>query len=72
MNHNNMNTQIFFNIKYDLNGHGRSQMVTFMFILTLTYVFMDNFLSLFSLAIKICIIEVYLLKYYFESHLIYK
>ena len=38
-----MNTQIFNLIKNDLNGHRRSQNVTFMFILTLTYVLMDNF-----------------------------
>ena len=44
-----MNTQIFYLIKYDLNGHLRSQKVTFMFILTLTYVLMDNFLYLFLL-----------------------
>jgi hypothetical protein len=42
-----MNTQIFQPFKYDLNGDWRSQKVTFMFILTLTYVLMDNFLSLF-------------------------
>ena len=47
INANIMNTQIFHLIKYDLNGHWRSQKVTFMFILTLTYVLMDNFLSLF-------------------------
>ena len=46
MNANIMNTQIFNLIKYDLNGHCRSQKVTFMFILTLTYVLMDNFLTL--------------------------
>ena len=43
-----MNTQIFHFIKYDLNGPRRSQQVTFMFILTLTYVLMDNCLSLFN------------------------
>ena len=42
-----MNTQIFHLIKYDLNGHLMSQNVPFMFILTLTYVLMDNLLSLF-------------------------
>ena len=42
-NANIMNTQIFHFIKYDFNGHWRSQNVTFMFILTLTYVLMDNF-----------------------------
>ena len=47
MNANIMNTQIFNPIKYDPNGHCRSQKVTFMFILTLTNVLMDNFLSLF-------------------------
>ena len=46
-----MNTQIFNLIKYDLNGNWRSQNVTFMFILTLTYVLIDNFLSLFSLYV---------------------
>ena len=45
-----MNTQIFHLIKYDLNDNWRSQNVTFMFILTLTYVLMDNFLSLFVLC----------------------
>ena len=45
-----MNTQIFNFIKYDLNGHLRSQKVTFMFIITLTYVLMDNCLSLFLLT----------------------
>ena len=38
-----LNTQIFHLIKYDLNGHSRSQNVTFMFIITLTYVLMDNY-----------------------------
>ena len=42
-----MNKQIFDLIKYDLNGHWRSQKVTFMFVFTLTYVLMDNILSLF-------------------------
>ena len=42
-----MNMQIFHLIKYDLNDHWRSQNVTFMFILTLTYVLIDNFLSLY-------------------------
>ena len=46
-----MNTQIFQLIKYDLNGHGRSQNITFMFNLTITYVLMDNFLSLFQFLI---------------------
>ena len=34
--------QIFNLIKYDLNGYWRSQKVTFMFILTLTFVLMDK------------------------------
>ena len=34
-------------IKYDLNGHWRSQKVTFRIILTLTYVLVANFWSLF-------------------------
>ena len=42
------NTKIFHLFKYDLNGPWRSQNVTFMFISTMTYVLMDNFLSLFS------------------------
>ena len=45
MNANIMNTQIFYLIKYDPNGHLRLKKVTFMFILTLTYVPMENFLS---------------------------
>ena len=45
MNANIMNTQIFHFTKYDLNGQRRSQKVTFMFSLTLTYGLMDNFLS---------------------------
>ena len=49
MNANIMNTQIFYIMKYHLNGHQRSQKVTFMFISTLTYVLMDNFLSLFQI-----------------------
>ena len=40
VNANIMNTQIFHLIKYNLN-------VNFIFILTLTYVLLDNFLSLF-------------------------
>ena len=48
MNAEITNTHIFYLIKYDLNGHIGSQMVTFMFILTLIYVLMGNFLSLFS------------------------
>ena len=47
MNANIMNTQISYFVKYDLNGHWRSQNVALMFILTLTYVLKDNFLSLF-------------------------
>jgi hypothetical protein len=43
-----MNTQKFQLINYDLNSHWRSQKITFMFSLTLTYVHMDNFLSLFE------------------------
>ena len=55
MNANIMNTQIFHLIKYDLNGHLGPQGVTFMFILTLTYALMDNFLSLFIfLFINLC------------------
>jgi hypothetical protein len=46
MNANIMNTQICMTSKVI---EGRSQKVNFMFILTLTYVLMDNFLSLFSL-----------------------
>ena len=46
VNANFVNTQIFHFITYDLNGHERSQNVTFMFFLTLTNVLMDNFLSL--------------------------
>ena len=46
---NFMNAQIFYSIKYDLNGQWRSQKVTFMFILSLTYVLMDNFLFTFSI-----------------------
>ena len=42
-----MYSQVFNLIKYDLNGHWRSQNVTFMFILTLTFVLMDNYLSFF-------------------------
>ena len=53
MNANIMNTQIFHLIQYDLNGHLRSQNVTFMFILNLTYVLMDNFLSLFFLFVTL-------------------
>ena len=53
MNDNIMNTQIFHLIKYDLNVHWRSQKVTFMFSLTLTYVLMDNFLSLFTMILII-------------------
>ena len=52
MNANIMNTQIYTFNKYDLNGHWRSQKVTFMLILTLTYVLMDNFLSLFMIEGK--------------------
>ena len=52
MNAKIMNTQIFHFIKYDLNGHQRSQKVTFMIILTLPYVLMDKFLSLFNNVIK--------------------
>ena len=47
MNANIMNTQIYHLIKYDLNSYSRSQKATFMFILNLTYVLMDNFLSLY-------------------------
>ena len=55
MNANIMNTQIFYLIKYDLKGHWGSQKFTVMFILTLTYVLMDNFLSLFIfLFINLC------------------
>ena len=54
MNSKIKNTQIFYLIKYDLNGHWRSQKVTFMFILILTYVLMDNLLSLFYFK-DICI-----------------
>ena len=43
-----MLTFIFHLIKYDLKGHWRSQKLNFMFILiSLTYVLMDNFLSLY-------------------------
>ena len=49
-NNNIMNSQIFHFIKYDHSGHRRSQNVTFMFILTLTYVLMDNVLSLFQIS----------------------
>ena len=52
MNPNIMNTQIFHLIKYDL-----TQKVTFMFILTITYVIMDNFLSFFRDKIDINYIE---------------
>ena len=38
-------------ILYDLNGHWRSQNVTFMFIPTWTHVPLDNFLSLFVIYI---------------------
>ena len=48
MNANILNIHIFHLFKYDLNGHCRSQKVTFMFILILTYVLMDKFLSLFK------------------------
>ena len=34
---------LFPSIKFDLKGNLRSQKVNFMFILTLTYVLMDNF-----------------------------
>ena len=34
MNANIIKAQIFYLIKYDLNGHSRSQNVTFMFIST--------------------------------------
>ena len=47
-----MNMQIFNFIKYDLNGHRRSQKISFMFMLTLIYVLMDNFLFLFFFKIK--------------------
>jgi hypothetical protein len=47
INANLMNTQIFHLIRYDLKGHWRSKKVNFMFILILTYVLLDNFLSLF-------------------------
>ena len=53
MNANIMNMQIFHLFKYDLKGHWRSQKVTFMFILTLTYILMDGFWSLF-LHISTC------------------
>ena len=43
MNANIMNTQTFILIKYDHNVRWRSQKVTFMFILTWTYILMDNF-----------------------------
>ena len=46
---------IFYLIKYHLNGHWRSQKVTF--ILTLTYVLMDNFLSLFLFSKHISLIH---------------
>ena len=46
-----MNTQIINLIKYDLNGHGRSQNDTSIFIITLTYVLMDNFLSLLDIQL---------------------
>ena len=49
INDNVMNTQIFHLIMYDLIGHLRSQKVTFMFILTLTYVLMDNICPCFLL-----------------------
>ena len=39
--------QICHLIKYDINGQWTSQKVTLMFILTLSYFIMDNFLSLF-------------------------
>ena len=48
MNANIMHTQIFNLIKNDLNGHWRSQKITFKFISTITYVLMDNFLSFFK------------------------
>ena len=51
MNANIMNMQIFLFLNYDLNGHIRSQKVTFKFILTLTYVLMDNCLSLFYIIL---------------------
>ena len=47
MNSNIINTQIFYFIKYELNGYWRSLNLTFMFILTFTYFLMNNFLSLF-------------------------
>ena len=48
-----MNTLIFHFIKYDLNGHLRTQNATFLFNLTLTYVLLENFLSLFFLHFSI-------------------
>ena len=58
MNADIMNTQIFCFFKYDLNGHWRSQKVTFMFILTLTYVLYEQLFFLVFLWFQLkCWIE---------------
>ena len=59
MNANIMNTQIFNLIKYDLNGHIRSQKVTFMFILTLTFVLVSYNVAIWPINLEFVILLIF-------------
>ena len=71
MNANIMNTQIFHVNKFDLNGHWRSQKVTFMIILTFTYALMDNFLSIFFFKSDYVMLSIRILKIHHISMITY-